>query len=85
MTEQLLAAEKGRAIGGLWGVAIWEDVDPQIDFFSVYVSGLTNAYDWRDSSEGLQAGAPVAARPQVHTHKQLQLNFWRPGDAYAEE
>ena len=75
MSEQLLAAETGRSIGGLWGVAIWEDVDPQIDFFSVFVSGLTNAYDWQD--------APDESRKFMR--KQLQLNFWRPGDAYAED
>ncbi len=84
MSEPMLAAETGRAIGGLWGVAIWEDVDPKIDFFSVYVSGLTNAYDWQDSPEGLQAGDPPG-KGRKFTRKQLQLNFWRPGDAYAED
>ena len=84
MSEQLLAAETGRAIGGLWGVAIWEDVDPKIDFFSVYVSGLTNAYDWQDSPEDIEAGDPVG-KGRNFTRKQLQLNFWRPGDAYAED
>ena len=84
MTEHLLAAETGRAMGGLWGVAIWEDVDPQIDFFSVYVSGLTNAYDWQDSAEGFQVGDPVG-KGRKFIRKQLQLNFWRPGDSYAED
>ncbi len=83
MAEQLLPAETGRAIGGLWGVAIWEDVDPQIDFFSVYVGGLNNAYDWRDV-EDFQAGDPPG-RGRKFLRKQLQLNFWRPGDAFAEE
>ncbi len=83
MSEQLLTAETGRAIGGLWGVAIWEDVDPQIDFFSVYVGGLTNAYDWRDV-EDFQARDPLG-RGRKYLRKQLQLNFWRPGDAFAEE
>ncbi len=32
----------------VWGVATWEDVDPRIDYFSVYVEGLTNAYQWID-------------------------------------
>jgi hypothetical protein len=27
----------------VWGVATWVDIDPRIDFFSIYVSGLTNA------------------------------------------
>lgn len=83
MSEQLLTAETGRSIGGLWGVAIWEDVDPKIDFFSVFVGGLTNAYDWRDS-EDFQAGDPPGAGRKF-LRKQLQLNFWRPGDAIAED
>lgn len=84
ISEHLLEAETGRAIGGLWGVAIWEDVDPKIDFFSVYVTGLTNAYDWQDSPEAFQVGDPPG-KGRRFTRKQLQLNFWRPGDAYAED
>lgn len=83
MSEQLLEAETGRAIRGLWGVAIWEDVDPKIDFFSVFVTGLTNAYDWQDP-EDFQVGDPPGTGRRF-LRKQLQLNFWRPGDAYAEE
>ncbi len=33
----------------LWGIATWEDVDPKTVRFSVYVSGLTNAYKWVDA------------------------------------
>lgn len=84
ISEQVLSTETGRSIGGLWGVAIWEDVDPQIDFFSVYVSGLTNAYDWQDLPDRFQLGDPVGTGRKF-TRKQLQLNFWRPGDAYAED
>ena len=84
MSEHLLEAETERAIGGLWGAAIWEDVDPEIDFFSVYVNGLTNAYDWQDSPDGFQVGDPPG-KGRKFTRKQLQLNFWRPGDQYAED
>jgi hypothetical protein len=84
MSEQVFPAENGRAIQGHWGVAIWEDVDPQIDFFSVYVNGLTNAYDWQDAPEGVQVGDPPGKGRQL-IRKQLQLNFWRPGDAYVED
>jgi hypothetical protein len=35
---------------GAWGVVTWEDVDAKIDFFSIYVEGLSNAYKWRDSA-----------------------------------
>jgi len=84
ISERLLKAEQGRAIGGLWGVATWEDVDPTIDFFSVFVGGLCNAYDWQEPENfDPDAGAKLADRKFFR--KQLQLNFWRPGDAYAED
>jgi len=54
---------------GVWGVATWEDVDPQIDFLSVYVYGLTNAF----KQEGEGDNAP-------YQKKALRLNFYRPGD-----
>lgn len=58
------------AAPGVWGVATWEDVDPTIDFLSIYVYGLTNAF--RQDGEGDDA---------PYTKKALQLNFYRPGDA----
>ncbi len=83
MAEQKVLLEKGRSIDGLWGVAIWEDVDPEIDFFSVFVGGLTNAYHWNDPPGEHQLGDPLGHGRQI-TRKTLQLNFWRPGDEYAE-
>lgn len=84
MAERMLSLEKGRAVGGLWGVAIWEDVDPTIDFFSVDVGGLTNAYRWQDPPGAYQLGDPPG-KGRKFQRKKLQLNFWRPGDAYAED
>ena len=57
------------AAPGVWGVATWEDVDPNLDFVSVEVFGLTNAFE--------QDGAGMAA---PYRRKALQLNFYRPGD-----
>jgi len=84
ISESVLPVEKGRSVGGLWGVAVWEDVDPQVDFFSVYVGGLSNAYEWQDKPGDFQVGDPLG-KGRKFIRKQLQLNFWRPGDAYAEE
>lgn len=58
---------------GVWAVAIWENINPDIDFVSVQVEGLTNAYRLKD--------------PQQKTSfaKTLQLNFWRPGDAVRQQ
>ena len=55
------------------------DVDPRVDFFSIYVGGLTNAYRWTDTPAAYHVGdAPGRGRQFVH--KMLQLNFWRAGD-----
>jgi hypothetical protein len=80
IAEQELPAETGRAIRGVWGVAMWEDVDPELDFFSVYVAGLTNAYKWQDPPGVFQAGDSLG-KGRKFARKNLQLNFWRPGDA----
>jgi hypothetical protein len=79
LPERELAIEAGRAQRGVWGVAMWENVDPRIDFFSVYVRGLSNAYQWTDPEGAYQQGDPLG-RGRRFTWKTLQLNFWRPGD-----
>ncbi|MGD9128199.1 MAG: hypothetical protein PVH19_12555 [Planctomycetia bacterium] len=67
-----------------WGVAVWEEVDPRIDRFHIYIQGLTNAYKWQDSPE---AYAPGKKRDEYRTVvlKTLKLNFWRPGDKFEPE
>ncbi|MEX0978571.1 MAG: hypothetical protein WDZ48_06955 [Pirellulales bacterium] len=68
----------------VWGVAIWEDVDPRVDYFSVYVEGLTNAYQWTDRPEEFKQGDPPT-KGRTLLQKNLMLNFWRPGDEYRED
>ncbi len=67
----------------LWGVATWEDLNPRMDFLSIYVSGLTNAYRWDDAREGnryvYRPGDPLGTGRTI-VRKTLQLNFWRPSD-----
>lgn len=58
----------------VWGVVTWEDVDPRIDFFSIYIQGLSNAFKYTDKAPGQREFA----------FKTLQLNFWRPGDTEHE-
>ena len=84
IANQALPIESGRAVGGAWGVAIWEDVDPRIDFFAVYVTGLTNAYRFENPEGAFQAGDPPGTGRDF-TRKALQLNFWRPGDDIDED
>jgi hypothetical protein len=61
------------AAPGVWGVATWVDVDPSLDFVSVDVFGLTNAFQ----QDGEGPDAP-------YRRKELQLNFYRPGDSMSQ-
>jgi len=73
MSQAKIPPAKNAIDPGLWGVAIWTDVDPRIDYVSVYVKGLTNAY---------RLGSDFDEPTKLKT---LQLNFWRPGDQVEED
>jgi hypothetical protein len=79
MAERPIPVSDGRIDRSVWGVATWTDIDPRMDFYSVYVAGLTNAYRWVDTPGAYQPGNPPG-RGRRFTRKTLQLNFWRPGD-----
>jgi len=75
-----------------WGIAMWEaagpeldprGLDPEIDRFSIYIKGLTNAYRWRDEPGELKKGDRLGKGRQLF-QKTLKINFWRPGDKYDE-
>ena len=65
-----IAAENNK---GVWGVAMWSNVNPKLDFVSIFVSGFTNAFRIVRDGDSIET-----------VHKTLQLNFWRPGDAVNE-
>jgi len=67
----------------VWGVATWVDVDPKLDFFSISIFGLTNAYQWSDPPDGYKPGEPLG-KGRRFQRKALVLNFWRPGDEIEE-
>ena len=67
----------------VWGVAMWEKIDPRTDRFIVSVKGLTNAYKWVDETGVYKVGDPVGTGRKL-VRKTLRLNFWRPGDEYRE-
>ena len=80
MAETPIPVSAGRDSRPVWGVAMWEDVDPRIDFLSIYIDGLTNAYQAEDDPQ-------VKHQPgkgRRIKRKTLQLNFWRPGDTVDE-
>jgi len=68
-----------RTDNSVWGVVTWTEIDPRIDYFVVYVQGLTNAYHFEDPSGAFKTGDEPGTGRQI-TKKTLQLNFWRPGD-----
>lgn len=66
-----------------WGIAVWEGVDPRIDFFSIYVRGLTNAIRWRKRADAVIAAGADPGAGMEQTLQALRLDFWRPGDGEA--
>ena len=80
ISKQPIPVSDGRIDRSVWGVATWVDVDPRIDFFSVYVGGLTNAYQLDRYTRPPTKPGDTPGRGRQFVHKMLQLNFWRPGD-----
>lgn len=83
ISRQPIALSTPDAPKEVWGLVTWEDIDPRVTFFSVFVQGLTNAYRPEDAPEGFQPGDPPGTGREI-VSKALQLNFWRPGDTVNE-
>ena len=62
-----------------WGVAIWQEVDPRIDFFTIFAYGLTNAMTWRHEAD-LEADLDHAPEYERREMECLRLDFYHPGD-----
>lgn len=83
-TSTEMAAREIKPNQSVWGVAMWDDIDPRIDHFSVYVQGLTNAYRWKDEPGKYQKGMELGTGRTL-SRKSLKINFWRAGDEYEEK
>jgi hypothetical protein len=67
-----MTPDKAKFLHSLDGVATWTGIDPDVVFFSIYMSGFSNGYK-------------VAAGPdgeEIVTRRTLVQKFWRPGDRY---
>jgi len=66
----------------LWGVAMWTDVDPRINEFSIFVSGLTNAYQWADrvKEDGTYENRGRMGEGRIIKRRVLRTDWWRTGD-----
>ncbi len=59
----------------IYGVAIWRGIDPETDFFTVYMNGFSNGYQIIRGPDG----QPVIQR------RTLVQKYWRPGDEFDED
>ncbi len=57
-----------------YGVAIWRGVDPNIDYFTVFMNGFSNAYKISMNDTG----------EEVVEHKVVEQKFGRPGDSFEQ-
>ncbi len=78
MSEKEIPPSPEGEDNSVWGVFMWEDIDPKTDEFSILIQGLTNAYR-REPIEDENG------KPQWRFfRKTLQINFWRPSDEFFE-
>jgi len=80
-TSVEIAAREIKSGETVWGVAMWEEIDPRIVRFSVFVKGLTHAYRWKDEPGAYKTGDQLGKGRRLAS-KTLRLNFWRPGDEF---
>lgn len=59
----------------IYGVAMWRGVDPETDFFTVFMSGFSNGYRVTKGPDG---------RPLIERRTIMQ-EFWRPGDRFDQK
>jgi len=66
----------------VWGVAMWTDIDPRINEFSIFVSGLTNAYQWsnKTTADGTYENTGKLGEGRILKRRVLKLDWWRVGD-----
>jgi hypothetical protein len=60
------------------GVAIWDDIDAESNYFSIFIQGLSNG--WALTDDPVEPGKKTVVR-----RKTLQLNFRRLGDKYNQK
>lgn len=76
MAQPLLPSKPEAAPRVVTGVAMWDDVNPDSNRYSIFISGLSNGVWYVDDVGGKLGGQQSVRR------KTLQLNFKRLGDRY---
>ena len=72
VADEVSTDEKDRVIHG---VAVWRNVDPKTDYFSVFMTGFSNGYR-------LVSGPN---KELLVARKTIVQDFWRPGDQFEQE
>jgi hypothetical protein len=74
----------------LWGVAMWMDIDPRIHDFSIYITGLTNAYQWENKVKEIDPETDkiisyendgTLGEGRILKRRVLKTDWWRVGDS----
>ncbi len=73
--EPIPPSKKDAEPRAVTGVAVWDDVDPDSNYYTIFVSGLSNG--WAVTDDPDKPGDKSVIR-----RKTLQLNFRRLGDRY---
>ncbi len=73
--EPIPPSKKDAEPRAITGVAVWDDVDPDSNYYTIFVSGLSNG--WAVTDDPDKPGDKSVIR-----RKTLQLNFRRLGDRY---
>lgn len=58
-----------------YGVAMFTDVDPDADLYTVYMTGFSNGMKVCQSPDG----TPIVL------HKTIEVRYWRPGDRFSQQ
>jgi hypothetical protein len=64
--------DRSRTWNSLDGVAMWTGIDPDVVFFTIYMTGFSNGYRVGKGADG----------EELVTRRTLVQKFWRPGDRF---
>lgn len=67
-----ITPDRSKVLKSLDGVATWTGIDPNVVFFTVFMSGFSNGYKVEKGPGG----------EEIVTRRTLLQKFWRPGDRY---
>jgi hypothetical protein len=67
-----ITPDRSKILKSLDGVAIWTGIDPDVVFFTVYMSGFSNGYKVEQGPDG----------QEIVLRRTLAQKFWRPGDRF---